>query len=111
MYVYVCVCANFQAKRKALTFFSQNFPENRFRVGYSENYKYRNFGMRISILSIPYVAIFIQNGQLWIFSALICSKMDLGLESEKSNKNKNVGIRISIVEILCVLIYSQNGYL
>ena len=41
------------------------------------------------------------------FSAQICPKMDLGLETEKSS----VGIRINIAETLCVPIFSQSGQL
>ena len=41
------------------------------------------------------------------FSAQICPKKDLGLETEKSN----VGIRISIVETLCVPAFRQTGQL
>ena len=58
--VCVCVCANFQEKQTALT-----------------------------------------------SSAQICSKMDLGLEIQKTN----VRIRISILEIPCVPTFSQNGQL
>ena len=41
------------------------------------------------------------------FSAQICSKMDVGLETEKID----VGIRISILAILCVSIFRQNRQL
>ena len=41
------------------------------------------------------------------FLALICPKMDLGLEIQKTN----VGIRISILETPCVPIFRQNGQL
>ena len=51
--------------------------------------------------------MFSQNGQLWIFLAQICPKIDLGLETEESN----VKIRITIVKILCVPIFNQNEQL
>ena len=51
--------------------------------------------------------MFSQNGQLWIFLAQICPKIDLGLETEESN----VKIRITIVKRLCVPIFSQNEQL
>ena len=41
------------------------------------------------------------------FSAQICPKKDLGLETEKTN----VGTKINIVETLCVPIFSQTGQL
>ena len=45
------------------------------------------------------------------FSAQICPKKDLGLETEKNWNEKNVVIRINIVETLCVPIFSQTGQL
>ena len=66
-----------------------------------------NIRIRISILDILCVPMFSQNGQLWIFLAQICPKIDLGLETEESN----VKIRITIVKILCVPIFSQDEQL
>ena len=64
-----------------------------------------NVGIRTSILEIPCVPIFRQNGQLWIFGPKFAQKWILG---SKFRKSKSVfGINTS--NIPCVPIFSQNG--
>ena len=57
------MCANFQLKRTTLTFLAQICPKR--KLGFE--IQKTNVGIRISILEIPCVPIFRQNGQLWIF--------------------------------------------
>ena len=54
------MCANFQAKRKTLPFFAQICPKGSLELEIHKT----NVGIRISILEIPFVPIFRQNGQL-----------------------------------------------
>ena len=58
--VYVCVCANFQAKQTALTFSAQICRKMDLVLAIQKNI----VGIRISILDIPCVPIFSQNEQL-----------------------------------------------
>ena len=66
-----------------------------------------NAGIRISFQKIPYVPIFRQNAQLWLFR----SKFDLKRNLESKIQKTNVRIRISILEIPCVPIFRQNAQL
>ena len=63
--------------------------------------------MRISILEIPCVRIFRQNGQLWVFGPKFAQKWILGSKFQKSKS----GFGISILVILCAPIFKQNGQL
>ena len=60
-----------------------------------------------SIPEIPYVPIFRQNDQLWIFGPKFAQKWILGLEFQKSNS----GFGINTSNIPCVPIFSQDGQL
>ena len=97
------MCANFKAKRTTLTFLAQIWPKRNLELEIHKT----NVGIRISILKIPCVPIFRQNGQLWRFWLKFAQKWVLGLEIQKTN----IRIRISILEILCVPIFRQNGQL
>ena len=98
--VYVRVC-QISGKTNNFDFFSPNFPKNGFRVGNSENYCWnKNQHPRYTMC-----AKFQSKWTTLNFSAQICSKKDLELETEKSN----AGIRIKIDETLCVPIFSQTG--
>ena len=57
------MCANFQLKQTTLTFSTQICPKR--KLGFE--IQKTNVGIRISILEIPNVQIFWQNGQLWLF--------------------------------------------
>ena len=67
--------ANFQAKRTILTFLTQICP----KMDFWWDIQKAIAGVRISILEIPCVPIFRQNGQL-TFLAQICPKRKLGFE-------------------------------
>ena len=56
----ICVCANIQAKKTALTFSAQICPRKDLALAIQKNI----VGIRISILDIPYVPIFSQNEQV-----------------------------------------------
>ena len=64
-----------------------------------------NVGIRISILEIPCVPIFRQNGQLWIFGPKFAQKWILGSKFQKPKS----GFGISSSNIPSVPIFSQNG--
>ena len=66
-----------------------------------------NVGIRISILEIPCVPFFRQNGQLWLFEPKFAQKWILGLEFQKSK----FGFAISTSNIPCKLISIQTGQL
>ena len=96
------VC-QFSGKANSFDFFSPNLPKNGFRVGNSKNCcRTKNQHPRYTMC-----ANFESKWTTSNFSAEICPKKDLGLETEKSN----VGIRITIVETLYVPIFSQTGQL
>ena len=97
------MCANFQLKRTTLTFLAQICPKR--KLGFE--IQKTNVGIRISILEIPCVPIFRQNGQLWIFGPKFAQKWILGSEFQKSKS----GFGINTSNIPCVLIFSQNGQL
>ena len=97
------MCANFQTKRTALTFLVQICPKR--KLGFE--IQKTNVGIRISILEIPCVPIFRQNGQLWLFGPKFAQKWILGSEFQKSKS----GFGISTSNIPCVPIFSQNGQL
>ena len=63
-----------------------------------------NVKIRISILEIPCVPIFRQNGQLWVFGPICAPKWILGSEFQKSKS----GFGIYTSKISCVPIFSQN---
>ena len=97
----------FSGKTKSFHFFSPNLPKSGFRVANSESYC-RNKNQH------PRYTMFANVQSKWTtsnFSAQICPKKDLGLETEKNWNEKNVVIRINIVETLCVPIFSQTGQL
>ena len=97
------MCANFQLKRTTLTFLVQICPKR--KLGFE--IQKTNVGIRISILEIPCVPIFRQNGQLWIFGPKFAQKWILGSEFQKSKS----GFGINTSKIPCVPILSQNGQL
>ena len=97
------MCANFQLKRTTLTFLAQIYPKR--KLGFE--IQKTNVGIRISILEIPCVPIFRQNGQLWIFGPKFAQKWILGSKFQKSKS----GFGISILEILSSPIFRQNGQL
>ena len=81
--------------------FGPNWLKNGFLVGNSENY----VGIRISIPEIPFVPIFRQNGQLWLFQPKFAQKWIL---RSKFQKYKS-GFGISTSKIPYEPIFSQNG--
>ena len=97
------MCVNFQSKQTTLTFLAQICPKR--KLGFE--IQKTNVGIRISILEIPCVPIFRQNGQLWIFGPKFAQKWILGSEFQKSKS----GFRINTSNIPCVPIFSQNGQL
>ena len=88
------MCANFQLKRTTLTFLAQICPKRKLRFEIQET----NVGIRISILEIPCVPIFRQNGQLLVFGPKFAQKWILGLKFQKSKS----GFGISIHEIYTI---------
>ena len=97
------MCANFQLKRTTLTFLAQICPKR--KLGFE--IQKTNVGIRISILEIPCVPIFRQNGQLWIFGPKFAQKWILGSEFQKSKS----GFGINTSNIPYVPIFSQNRQL
>ena len=94
--VYVLVCQS-SGRTNSFDFFCPNLPKNGFRVGNSENYcQNKNQHPRYTMC-----ANFQRKWTTLNFSAQICPKNDLGLETEH-----NVNIRINIDETLCVPIFS-----
>ena len=90
----ITMCANFQTRRATLTFATQICPAIDLRLKIHNT----SIRIRISILEIPYMPIFRQNGKLWdkhqhpednmcaifqerqttlTFLVQICSKIDL----------------------------------
>ena len=61
------MCANFQAKWTNLTFLAQICPKICPKIGFWFEIQKTNVEIRISILDIPCVPIFRQNGQLYLF--------------------------------------------
>ena len=103
MYFQDTICTNFQLKRTALTFLAQIYPKRKLRFEIQKT----NVGITISILEIPCVPIFRQNGQLWVFGPKFAQKWILGSIFQKSKS----GFGISILEILLVPIFRQNWQL
>ena len=93
--------ANFQLKQTALTFLAQICPKR--KLGFE--IQKTNIGIRISILEIPCVPIFRQNGQLWIFGSKFAQKWILGSKFQKSKS----GFGIRILEILGAPIFRQTN--
>ena len=93
------MCANFQLKRTTLTFLAQICPKRNLRFEIQKT----NVGIRISMLDIPCVPVFRQNGHLWIFEPKFAVKWILGSKFQKS------GYRISTSNIPWVPIFSQIG--
>ena len=86
-----------------MTFLAQIYPKR--KLGFE--IQKTNVGIRISILEIPCVPIFRQNGQLWIFGPKFAQKWILGSKFQKSKS----GFGINTSNIPCVPIFSQNGQL
>ena len=86
-----------------MTFLAQIFPKRKLRFEIQKT----NVGIRISILEIPCVPIFRQNGQLWVFGPKFAQKWILGSKFQKSKS----GFGINTSNIPCVPIFSQNGQL
>ena len=86
-----------------MTFLTQICPKR--KLGFE--IQKTNVGIRISILEIPCVPIFRQNGQLWIFGPKFAQKWILGSKFQKSKS----GFGINSPNISCVTIFSQNGRL
>ena len=97
------MCANFQSKWTTLNPSAKIYP----KMDLGFEIQKTNVGIRISILEIPCVPIFRQNGQLWLFEPKFAQKWILGSEFQKSKS----GFGISILEILCAPIFRQNGQL
>ena len=97
------MCANFQSKQTTLTFLAQICPKR--KLGFE--IQKTNIGIRISILQIPCVPIFRQNGQLWIFRPKFAQKRILASKFQKSKS----GFGIGILEILYAPIFRQNRQL
>ena len=97
------MCTKFQLKRTTLAFLAQICPKK--KLGFE--IQKTNVGIRIGILEIPYVPIFRQNGQLWVFGPKFAQKWILGLTFQKSKS----GFGINTSKIPCVPIFSQNGQL
>ena len=97
------MCTNFQLKWTTLTFLTQICPKRKLGFEIRET----NVGMRISILEIPCVRIFRQNGQLWFFGPRFAQKWILGSKFQKCKS----GFGINISKIPWVLTFSQNGQL
>ena len=95
------MCANFQLKKTTLTFLAQICLKR--KLGFE--IQKTNVGIRISILEIPCVPIFRQNGQLWIFGPKFAQKWILGSKFQKSKSG--FGINTSIIP--CVPIFIHNG--
>ena len=96
------MCANFQAKRKTLTFSARICLKIKFWLEIQKT----NVEIRISIHKISFAPVLTQNKKL-TFLAQICPKMDFESEIQKTS----VGIRISMLEILCVPIFRQKRQL
>ena len=86
-----------------MTFLAQICPKR--KLGFE--IQKTNVGIRISILEIPCVPIFRQNGQLWIFEPKFAQKWILGSEFQKYKS----GFEINTSKIPCAPIFSQNGQL
>ena len=97
------VC-QFSGKTHNFDFFGPNLHKNEF---YGLEFQKINVGIRISILEIPCVPIFRQNGQLWLFEPKFAQKWILGSEFQKSKS----GFGINTSKIPCEPIFSQNGQL
>ena len=97
------MCANFQLQRTTLTFLVQICRKR--KLGFE--IQKTNVGTRISILEIPCVPIFRQNGHLWLFWLKFAQIWILGSEFKKFNS----GFGINTSNIPCVSISSQNGQL
>ena len=91
---YVCKILD---KTNNLDFFGPNLPKKEFKLEIQKT----NVGIRISILEIPCVPIFRQNGQLWLFGPKLVQNWILGSEFQKSKS----GFGISILETLCAPIF------
>ena len=94
---------NFQEKRTTLSFLAQICQRRKLLFEIQET----NVGIRTSILEIPCVPIFRQNGQLLVFGPKFAQKWILGSKFQKSKS----GFGISTSNIPCVPIFSQNGQL
>ena len=97
------ICANFQLKPTTLTLLAQMCQKR--KLGFE--IQKTNAGIRISILEIPCVPIFRQNGQLWVFGPKFAQKWILRSEFQKSKSRFGV----STSKIPWVPIFSQNEQL
>ena len=86
-----------------MTFLVQICPKRKLGFEIQET----NVGIRISILEIPCVPIFRQNGQLWVFGPKFAQKWILGSKFQKSK----TGFGINTSKISCVSLFSQNEQL
>ena len=96
------MCANFEVKRTNFTF-QTKFAPKRFL---ESEFRSSKPGFGISTSNIPWLPIFRQNGQLWIFGQNWPKKI-LGLEF----RNSKPGFGISTSNIPWVAIFRQNGQL
>ena len=97
------MCVNFKANQTALTFFGPSLYKRNLELKIQKT----NVGIRISILEIPCVPIFRQNGQLWLFEPKFAQKWILGSEFQKSKS----GFGISTSNIASEPIFSKSGQL
>ena len=92
------ICTSKIACVPILTFLVQICPKR--KLGFE--IQKTNVGTRISLIEIPCVPLFRQNGQLWIFRSKFAQKWILGWESQKSKS----GFGICTSKIPCVSIFS-----
>ena len=97
------MCVNFKVKQTALTFFGPSLSKRNLELKIQKT----NVGIRISILEIPCVPIFRQNGQFWLFEPKFAQKWILGSEFQKSKS----GFGISTSNIASEPIFSKSGQL
>ena len=97
------MCSNFQAKQAALIFSAQTFPKTDLGLGIQK----ANVRIRISILKIPCVPIFSQNGQFDFFS-LNLGKLPNYMQYFSSNNVEGVAeswVEAKLTEILSISVF------
>ena len=97
--VCVCMCSNFQSKQGILTFSDQIWPKMDLVLKIQKT----NVAIKINILEIPFVPIFKQKRQLWLFRPKFALKWILGSEFQKSK----YGFRMSTADIPCVSFFGR----
>ena len=83
------MCANFQEKQTTLTFLLQIYPKRKLGFEIQET----NIGRRISILEMPRISIFKENGQLWVLAQKMQNWVQIFLKNAFwSQKLKNLSL-------------------